>query len=104
MISSLIGMLGVGDGTSTWPAKALFCGNGDMSIMSTLPGDDDGANGGVVRYSARTHIRQSNHFVARLSTTPGLPRDLNPSIMVAVVNRARRGVGNMGLLQHCVHD
>lgn len=31
-----------------------------------------------------------------------LPRPSSESIMVAVVNRARRGVGNIGLLFHCL--
>jgi hypothetical protein len=38
---------GVGDGISTWDTKGPLCGNGDMSIISAQPGDDEGS-GGVV--------------------------------------------------------
>jgi len=39
---------GVGDGSSTWATKGILCGNGDMSIISTQPGDEEGGRGGVV--------------------------------------------------------
>ncbi len=38
---------GVGEGRSTWAIKGILCGNGDMSIISTQPGDEAGS-GGVV--------------------------------------------------------
>jgi hypothetical protein len=38
---------GVGDGRSTWAVKGILCGKGDISIMSTHPGDEAG-RGGVV--------------------------------------------------------
>lgn len=38
---------GVGDGSSTWAMNGTLWGNGDMSIISTHPGEDAG-RGGVV--------------------------------------------------------
>lgn len=40
---------GVGDGRSMWAEKGILCGNGDMSIMSTQPGDDAGRGGVVMK-------------------------------------------------------
>lgn len=94
---------GVGDWTSICTNGAL-CGNGDMSIISTCPGDDDGGRGGVVTYSAQLRVSLSTlqHLSNNNYRLFLLPRASNASIMAAVVKRARRGVGNMGLLQDYV--
>lgn len=56
MILLFIGMFGVGDVILIWFVKVFFCGNGDMFIMLILLGDDDGVNGGVVRYFVCIYI------------------------------------------------
>ncbi len=98
MVSSTGVGVGVGDWTSICATNGALCGNGDISIMSMWAGDDDGGSGGVVTYSACVVSspvqRQTERPVARL------PRPPIESIMADVVNNARRGVGNMGLLQN----
>jgi hypothetical protein len=89
---------GVGDGASVWAMKGALCGNGDMSIISTQPGDDEGGRGGVVKCPAHASHQFPDSHDHSHRRHPGLPRASNASIMVAVVKRARRGVGNIGLL------
>ena len=56
---------------------------------------------GAWSHSLQTHLNQSPQPKTRRRPLPSrsLPRPSSASIMVAVVNRARRGVGNIGLLQ-----
>lgn len=45
------GGAGDGDATSTWAQNGTLCGNGDKSIISTWPGEDEGGSKGVVTSS-----------------------------------------------------
>jgi hypothetical protein len=95
---------GDGDGTSICATNGALWGNGDMSIMSIwasmCAGDDDSGNGGVVTYSACVVNSPAQRFTLWLVPRRGRQPPVE-SIIAAVVNSARRGVGNMGLLKRC---